>query len=179
MIRAAVLVAALAGGVLAACGSSSDSSTTTVSTPTGGVVRPEGFASAEIVIRRADGSACTLCTYLARNTAEWQRGLMNATDLDGRDGMLFQFPTPNTNRFWMRDTVLPLTGVWFGADGGFIEAIDMAPCPDDEPNCPLYGPDRPAATVLELPLGTLEGLRIGEGSRLESIGATCNGQTSN
>ena len=179
MIRAAVLVAALGCGVLAACGSSRDGSTTTGPTSPGGIVRPEGFDSAGIVIRRADGSACTLCTYLARNSAEWQRGLMAVTDLDGRDGMLFQFPTPNTDRFWMRNTVLPLTGVWFGADGAFIDAIDMTPCPDAEPNCPLYGPGRPATTVLELPLGTLQGLRIGEGSRLESVGVTCNGQANN
>ena len=179
MIRAAVLAAAVGCTVLVSCGSSSGTAKDAPTTAPGGAVRPEGFASAEIVIRRADGSACSMCTYLARNSAEWQRGLMNATDLDGRDGMLFQFPAPNMDRFWMRDTVLPLTGVWFAADGAFIDAIDMRPCPDSEPNCPLYGPDQPAANVLELPLGTLQGLRIGVGSRLESVGATCTGQIDN
>ena len=71
---------------------------------------------------------------------------------------------------------MPLTGVWFADDGAFVEAIDMDPCPDDEPNCPLYGPDRLARSVLEVPQGALARLRVGPGARLESIGGPCTGQ---
>lgn len=177
--RGVLLAAVLLGTVLAACGSSG-SRPVADSTPTSspGPIRPEGFSSAEIVIRRADGTVCRLCTYLARTSAEWQRGLMFVTDLDGRDGMLFQFPSANTNQFWMRDTVTPLTAVWFAPDGLFIDAIDMVPCPADAMDCPRYGPGKPATNVLELPQGTLAGLGIGAGSRLESVGATCEGSSS-
>ena len=176
--RTTLLAVVLFGAVLAGCGSS-DAPQGGASAPTaaGSPVRPDGFASAEIVIRRSDGTACRLCTYVARTSAEWQRGLMFATDLDGRDGMLFQFPSPNTNQFWMRDTVLPLTAVWFAPDGSYLDAIDMTPCPADAMDCPRYGPGKPATNVLELPQGTLDGLRIGPGSRLESVGATCDGSS--
>lgn len=177
--RGVLLAAVLLGTVLAACGSSGTRPVATSAPASSSApVRPEGFSSAEIVIRRADGTVCRLCTYLARTSAEWQRGLMYATDLDGRDGMLFQFPSANTDQFWMRDTVMPLTAVWFAPDGSFIDAIDMAPCPADAANCPLYGPGKLATNVLELPQGTLAGLRIGTGSRLESVGATCDGSSS-
>ena len=173
--RLAVLTAVLVGTLLAGCGSGG-TRTVTESVPmsSAGPVRPEGFESSEIVIRRADGTVCRLCTYVARTNAEWQRGLMFATDLDGRDGMLFQFPGPNTDQFWMRDTVMPLTAVWFAPDGSFIDAIDMTPCPATVQNCPLYGPGKPATNVLEIPQGALAGLHIGTGSRLESVGATCD-----
>ena len=174
---AALQVGAVLALLLGACGSSGSMPTPGSTAPLAvGTVRPDGFESVEVIIRRADGSVCRLCTYLASTPPQWQRGLMYATDLDGRDGMLFRFPDPNANRFFMRDTVMPLTGVWFGADGALIDAIDMDPCPDDEPNCPLYGPDRLARSVLEVPQVALARLRVGPGARLESIGGPCTGQ---
>jgi uncharacterized membrane protein (UPF0127 family) len=102
---------------------------------------------------------------------------MRVTDLDGRDGMVFRFSGTSTDRFWMRNTVMPLTAVWFAPDGAFLDALDMAPCPNDAPTCPSYGPGLPASHVLELPLGDDDRFRIGAGSVLESVGGMCPADT--
>jgi uncharacterized membrane protein (UPF0127 family) len=139
----------------------------------GAVVVPEGFATAAVVVRRADGSVCELCTYVAETAEQRGRGLMRVTDLDGRDGMIFLFPGTSADRFWMRNTVMPLTAVWFGPDGAFLDALDMEPCPSDASTCPSYGPGLPASHVLELPLGGADRLGIGAGSVLVSVGGMC------
>lgn len=180
-----VLVAALVGaGVLsiASCGSTNSgranpASSSAAVDPAGGTVAerviPAGFGTASVVIRRADGSVCVLCTYLARTSAERQRGLMGVTDLAGLDGMLFDFDGPSVDRFWMRNTVMPLTAVWFAPDGSFLDAQDMAPCPDTSTSCPTYGPGLPADSVLELLQGDDKRLGIGAGAVLESVGGPC------
>jgi len=135
---------------------------------------PVGFETAEVRVRRADGSVCVLCTYVARTPEEQRRGLMGVTNLDGFDGMTFVFDPPTASNFWMRNTVLALTGVWFDAEGGYLGAYDMQPCPDDQTACPLYGPGRPAATVVEFLLGDDQRFGIGEGAVLESVGGPCD-----
>lgn len=179
--RAAVLcvLAGAAGLALSSCGSSNGSSAgspkDTTTSPPVAPVAPEGFGTAEVVIRRADGTVCRLCTYLARTSAERQRGLMDVTDLAGLDGMLFDFDGPSVDRFWMRNTVMPLTAVWFAPGGLFVDAEDMTPCPDSSTSCPTYGPGLPADYVLELQQGDDKRFGIGAGSVLESVGSACEG----
>jgi uncharacterized membrane protein (UPF0127 family) len=128
--------------------------------PTG--VLAEGFETVHTVIRRADGSLCELCTYLADNDELRQRGLMFVTDMDGRDGMVFAFQRNVVHEFWMKNTVMPLSAAWFDEDGTFIDSYEMAPCQADP--CPTYGPPEPSRTVLEVPQGDLVRFGIGPGS---------------
>jgi len=158
--------------LIAACGSGAGSTPGTAPV-TSVSAAPVGFSTAEVRVRRADGSVCVLCTYVARTPEEQVRGLMGVTDLDGFDGMTFVFDPPRVANFWMRNTVLALTGVWFDADGGYQGAHDMQPCPDDQTNCPRYGPGRPSATAVEFLLGGDERFGIGEGAVLESVGGSC------
>lgn len=176
----AVLVGGISAAMLIACGSSGssdrspvDDTTRATSAISVGLVRPEGFGTASLRIRRADGSLCEVCTYVARTLDEKRRGLMGVTDLGGFDGMTFVFDPPVVSNFWMRDTVVPLTGVWFDATGGFLGAFDMQPCPDDQQSCPFYNVGVPAATVVEFALGDAGRLGIGEGAVLEAVGGPC------
>jgi uncharacterized membrane protein (UPF0127 family) len=137
-------------------------------------VRPEGFGTATVQIRRADGTLCELCTYLAGNGDERQLGLMGVTDLGGRDGMIFVFEAAGVHGFWMKNTVMPLSAAWFGPDGALVGTFDMAPCPATETNCPTYGPSAEALHVLEVPEGDLVRLGIGPGARLERVGEPCD-----
>jgi uncharacterized membrane protein (UPF0127 family) len=165
------LVVAVA--LLGACGGSGHGSASAdhaVPAAVGSGGRPTGFATTTVVIRRADGTLCTLCVYLAERVSDQMRGLMNVTDLAGRDGMLFRFSPPSTERFWMRNTIIPLTAVWFAANGFFLERADMTPCPDAAPTCDLYGPVAPAADTIEFPVGRADALGIGAGSQLVSRG---------
>lgn len=134
---------------------------------------PTGFGTASVRIRRADGSLCVLCTFVARSAAERQQGLMGVTDLAGHDGMLFVFDGREPQRFWMRNTPLPLSAAWFGADGSFSAAFDMDPCLPEADDCQRYGPDRPVLHVLEVPRGNLDRLGIGPGARLAEVGGPC------
>lgn len=151
--------------------SSVPASTEPGATTTG--VKADGFATASVTIRRADGTICELCTYVARTTGEHQRGLMAVTDLDGKDGMIFVFDPAETVGFWMKNTVMPLSAAFFGPDGAFLGRYDMPPCPADEPNCPSYGPNAPTAHVLEVPMGDLERLGISDGAVLTGVGDPC------
>lgn len=135
---------------------------------------PQGFDTAQVRVRRADGSICTLCTLVARTAAQQQRGLMGVRSLGGYDAMTFVFATPSSTPFWMRNTRLLLTGVWFGPDGGYLDSIDMQPCDDNEPDCPRYGPGIPASTVLEFVQGDAAQQGIGEGSMLIAVGGPCD-----
>ena len=171
---AAVGLGLLAGTVAVSCNSAS-SPTTGVdgSVVPSAVVTPEGFETASVRIRRADGSVCELCTYVARTGPERQQGLMNVTDLAGHDGMLFVLEAPAPTQLWMKNTVLPLSAAWFGADGSWIASFDMEPCAPASDDCERVGPSDPALHLLEVPQGDLTRLGIGVGAVLESVGPPC------
>jgi len=151
-------------GLLGACGDDSGRDAGTVA---------DEFGTASLVIRRADGTVCELCTYAARNRQQWSQGLMGVTDLDGHDGMIFVFDEPGVHTFWMKDTVMPLSAAWFAPDGAFVAAFDMDPCTPDTTRCPSFGPPDVVTHVLEVPQGDFERLGIGDGSVLQSVGAPC------
>jgi uncharacterized membrane protein (UPF0127 family) len=64
------------------------------------------------------------------------------------DGMLFVFPEDTTGGFWMKNTRVPLTIVFFDAEGKRVRKLSMAPCRSDP--CPVYNPKRWYRFALEL-----------------------------
>lgn len=167
-----VIVASAAAGCADAEAPTAATTSTVAPTAVATVV-PEGFADTRVVIRRADGTICELCTYLAHVPVDRKRGLMGVTDLAGRDGMIFVYDEPGTLSFWMKDTVMSLSAAWFAADGAFISAFDMAPCPAGTDRCRTYWPGDPALHVLEVPQGDLVRLGIGPGSTLIEFDGPC------
>ncbi len=139
-------------------------------------VRPSGVGTASVTIVRADGTRCSLCTYLATTESQRERGLMGATDLGGYDGMLFTYDRAGVYPYWMKNTVMALTAAWFGPDGALIDAVDMAPCAAGD-HCVDYGPDALALDVLEVPQGALGRLGLGPGARLVAVGLPCQRHT--
>jgi uncharacterized membrane protein (UPF0127 family) len=91
---------------------------------------------------------------------------MHRTDLAGYAGMLFDFGDTVRDRFWMRDTPLPLSVAFFRSDGGLVSTDDMVPCLTLGSSCPTYGAAAPYRWALEVPRGRLPGMGIGPGSRL-------------
>ena len=87
------------------------------------------------------------CALLADTEAQRARGMMGRRDLAGFDGMLFRFD----------------------AEGRFVSATDMAPCPDQE-GCPTYPPPAPYRVALEVLQGGLGRLGIGPGSTMSAGG---------
>jgi hypothetical protein len=107
---------------------------------------------------------------LARTPEEQAQGLMFRESLPEKTGMLFLFGDKSVHRFWMKNTMIPLDMVWMDADGRvlFVSA-DTPPCKADP--CSSYGPESPAAMVLEIAGGKAAKEKIGIGSvlRFENV----------
>lgn len=80
----------------------------------------------------------TLTLAIADNPSLRAQGLMEVTDLEDLDGMLF-FWRHDGDAFWMKNTVIPLDIVWFNEDGTYKDRASMVPCTEDP--CPRYSPD--------------------------------------
>jgi uncharacterized membrane protein (UPF0127 family) len=163
---------ALAVPAIAGC-TQSTSSSAPAAALTGGTgpavtepsVVPEGFETIGITLREAGGATRELCLWLAATSDQRQQGLMQVTDLGGRDGMLFQFDAPTTGTFWMFQTVMPLSIAFFDDVGAFVSSTDMEPCPPDA-DCPSYRADSDYVDAIEVPQGGLDELGIGPGSAI-------------
>lgn len=138
---------------------------------TAGVV-PEGFGTISVHVTGPDGTVRSLCLHLADTPELRSQGLMRVTDLDGREGMLFRYDTPHDGRFWMRDTVLPLSIAFYAPDGSFVSTTDMEPCPPGT-ECPLYSAAGPYTAAIEVPQGDLPGLGLVAGSTLAIDASPC------
>lgn len=104
----------------------------------------------------------TLDLELARSDAERARGLMFRTAMAETEGMLFVFDRDQTLRFWMKNTILPLSVAYIAADGTIREIHDMSPGS-------LNGVDSTYLVryALELNQGAFGRLGIKVGDRLE------------
>ena len=84
---------------------------------------------------------------LALTSAQHSVGLMNRRQAP-RDGMLFVFGQDTTGAFWMKNTLVPLTIVFFDRDGKRVRKLSMTPCVTD--SCRVYSPGRRYRFALEL-----------------------------
>lgn len=124
-----------------------------------------GFDEVAFRISGANGTTGGVA-LLADDAASRSQGLMNQTDLRGYDAMVFRFASPSEGRFFMRNTLIPLSIAFFDASGRFVSATDMQPCPDDVDPCPTYGAEAPYVHAIEVAEGDLPRLGIGRGSVL-------------
>ena len=116
-------------------------------------------------VLRLDGVAFR--PELADTSSERSRGLMHRKRAP-RDGMLFVFPTQTTGGFWMKNTLVPLTIVFFDSSGKRVRRMSMVPCRKDP--CPIYDPGRKYRFALELPaFDTRRGLTIGPRTALSRL----------
>lgn len=90
------------------------------------------------------------------------RGLMGRTELAADQGMVFVFGHPTTDRFWMKDTLIPLSIAFWDERNRVVAILDMQPCRADP--CPTYGPDRKYMGAVEVNLGYFEdhGVKVGD-----------------
>jgi len=126
-----------------------------------------GYPSRGVTMTSADSSTRELQVLVADTEELRAHGLMEVTDLDPHDGMLFVFETDTAVAFWMKNTVLPLSIAFFDADGRFVSATDMTPCPPQETSCPTYPPGGHYRYALEVEQGDLASLGITEGTVLD------------
>jgi uncharacterized protein len=129
--RRSVAVGLLAAGVLALAltGSTTGAGDATAKLRLdGAVVRPE----------------------LALTSGQRSRGLMYRRKAPA-DGMLFVFTEPTSSGFWMKNTLVPLSIVFFDSRGTRVRRLLMQPCEDDP--CRIYSPGRSYRFALEFRAG--------------------------
>ena len=84
---------------------------------------------------------------LALTPVQRQRGLMFRRKAP-LDGMLFVFREDTMGGFWMKNTLVPLTIVFFDRTGKRVRKLSMTPCRKDP--CAIYDPGRRYRFALEL-----------------------------
>ena len=96
---------------------------------------------------------------IAATEATRMTGLMNRFSLQPDHGMLFVFREPRPQAFWMKNTYVPLSIAFVGADGRILNIEDMAPL--TESTHPSRGP---ALYALEMKKGWFaqHGIEAGE-----------------
>jgi uncharacterized protein len=113
-------------------------------------------------------SGAVYSVELARSPEEQAQGLMFRESLPEKTGMLFLFSDNGVHRFWMKNTMIPLDMVWMdGAGRVLFVSADTPPCKADP--CPSYGPEAPAASVLEIAGGKAAREKIVVGSVLRFL----------
>jgi uncharacterized protein len=104
-----------------------------------------GASEGATAVLRLDGA--TFRPEVAKTSAQRSLGLMNRRRAP-KDGMLFVFPEPTTGGFWMKNTLVPLTIVFFNSSGKRVRKLSMTPCREDP--CRIYDPGRSYRFALEL-----------------------------
>lgn len=127
------------------------------------VAPDSGLPIAVVTIRPAEGGAPThVDAEVVSTTAQRQQGLMFREEMAENRGMLFLFPRDTRGGFWMRNTLIPLSIAYIGADGTIQEIREGKPQDDT-----ILVPDEPYRYVLEMNSGWFERHSLGVGDTIE------------
>ena len=108
-----------------------------------------------------------LNVLLADTPSERARGLSNMRSLEPFDGMLFTFPRPGIQEFWMKDMKFPIDIVWLR--DGVVTGVSKNIPPEigvSEKNLRRYKSPGLVDAVLELPAGESQILGIFRGTEI-------------
>jgi uncharacterized protein len=91
-------------------------------------------------------------------------GLMRRFSLRPDHGMLFVFDAPQPLTFWMKNTYIPLSIAFIGADGRILNIEDMAPQTESAHNS-----RGPAMFALEMKKGWFAQFEVTAGERVDGL----------
>lgn len=124
------------------------------------------------------GEVTEWCLLVADEPAERSRGLMEVTDLEGFDGMVFAYDADQQAEFYMYRTVTPLDLGWFRSDGTFVGAVAMAPCGAGDPDdCPTFAAPAPFRYAVEVFSGSPQAAAFAD-ARALGLGGSCHPRSS-
>ncbi len=98
---------------------------------------------------------------VAQTASEREIGLMLRKSMPQHEGMLFVFPEPAVQCFWMKNTLLPLSAAFVAEDGTIVNIADMQPMTTDS-HCSA----KPVRFVLEMNKGWFDRVGYKTGSKL-------------
>lgn len=117
------------------------------------------------MLRTAGQPPVAVRVEVQRNEAERERGLMFRRELDEMAGMIFVFPQPAHQTFWMRNTYLPLDMIFIGADRRVLGVVRNAtPMTDDGREV-----EGDSLYVLEVRAGFADRHHIDAGTQVELV----------
>ncbi len=134
-------------------------------TPLAPSLSPTGLAVREVRLGQSIVQAEIADTPVTR-----QQGLSGHAPLKENQGMLFMFPQPAVQSFWMIDMTFPLDMIWIGADKKVvgITADIPAPAPGTPPkDLPTHQSPGRVQYVLEVRAGWVEGRGVKVGDEVE------------
>jgi uncharacterized membrane protein (UPF0127 family) len=100
--------------------------------------------------------------YVARSDEERALGLMHRRELPADEGMLFMCDRIAVQRFWMKDTPLPLSIAFLEEDGTILKIADLEPHDLESESS-----GHPVRFVLEVNQGWFRERGIAPGTRFE------------
>lgn len=98
-----------------------------VAAPTGPASTNAELAPGMLRLTRADGQSVDLRIEVAADDASRRMGLMFREAMAEDAGMLFVFQAETDGPFWMKDTLIPLSIAFIGADRRIVSIKDMQP----------------------------------------------------
>jgi uncharacterized membrane protein (UPF0127 family) len=132
-------------------------------------IAPRGSAAATAQLK-LDG--VPFSPELALTLSQQQRGLMFRRKAPA-DGMLFVFSQATSGGFWMKNTLVPLTIVFFDTAGRRVRTMSMTPCRKDP--CRIYDPGKQYRYALELRADDPRpARRIGPAAELQRLARTAS-----
>lgn len=97
------------------------------------------------------------------------RGLMGRQELNEGEGMLFIFPKAEYLRFWMKNTLIPLSIGFFNANKKLLNILDMDPPAPGSQSYLIYKSKAPAVYALEVPQGWFQKHQIRPGAKFSFL----------
>ena len=123
-------------------------------------------AGAPTVVVEADGRPVSFRVEVALTPEEHARGLMYRSHLDADAGMLFVFDDARVQRFWMKNTLIPLDMIFIAPDRRIAGVVaNAAPETENERMVPAR-----SQYVLEIGGGLASRLGIHAGELVEMHG---------
>lgn len=121
------------------------------------------------VIVRGRGEPQRVAVELARTSRERSKGLMFRKALGPNEGMLFLFDRTEVQKFWMKNTVIPLDMIFIEKVGEDFKVVGVEPNAEPLTTQPR-GPDVPSRYVLEVNGGWAEAHGVTAGTVVEFSG---------
>lgn len=121
--------------------------------------KAQSLATSPLTIQ-SRGKSHAFIVELADNDTQRNIGLMHRNVLADDRGMLFDFQTEQSVRFWMRNTFISLDMIFIRPTGEIVAIAENTVPHSDKP----VGPQHPVQAVLEVPGGTSArlGLKTGD-----------------
>jgi uncharacterized membrane protein (UPF0127 family) len=125
-----------------------------------------GLPVTRAIVSNTKGLSFALSVEVVATAPLRNRGLMFRKSLDTDKGMLFVFPEPSEQTFWMHNTLIPLDMLFIAGDGTVLGVVEQAEPLTDTPRS-VRGA---AKFVLEVIGGWCADRGVGSGARVQVDG---------